>query len=534
MRNFCYAVFGVFLLLVGCNISDVDFSNLKLEDGKAGLAIPFGTASYTMRELLEGASPDLNLEENEAGEMWFSYSTSDSYTFDGSIITILPTDNSTTQTFPATPADVAPQSVPFSFSFTQEYSGQDGEFVDSVYYDAGDLILDISTTLTHTISSYTVTIDDTEEIATGTTLALSGTNITSGSPDNQTVSVAGYKSKFVNNAGTSSYTVTVTGVVELPANEALLGSEQLTVRLQFINQDYEVIFGRFGQDVVDIASQSIAIDFFEDFTIDGVEFGAAHIDFDIRSSFGIPFGLGLSGVYGQDADGVQTPLTGSVVNTPRIVQSSPTTHPVTGAVQQTLISVTRQNSNLSTILAASPTSLNFNVQGLVNHGNANALNFVTDTSSIRSFVEMVIPMEVRLSNVQYELEFDIAGQADFSNVDSAALRVVTLNELPFGGTFDLHIIDASDAIVHTIANNRAFDQPFLNFDRSVREPKLSTDDVPLSKAGLDAMAAGEKIRIVFTLNSPTSQTSEDIFVKILAGAKMQVTLGARIIITTDL
>lgn len=513
----------------------MDFSNLKIEDGKADLAIPFGTASYTMRELLESTSPDLDLQEDtETGEMWISYTTSDVYVFDGSIITILPTDNSTVRTFTAVTADAAPRSIPFTFTFTQAYNGEDGEYIDSVYYEAGDVVLDISTTLNYNISSYTVTINQTRQMPNGPVLVFSGTNLTNGSPDNQTADLTGYESKFVNVSGASGYTVTVAGSIDLPAGQAILGTEQLTVRLQFMNQDYEVIFGKFGLDVVDITSQSIAIDFFEDFDIAGVEFGGAAINLTVRNSFGIPAGLGLSGVYGEDVNGTQTFLTGSAVTNPRIIQSSPITYPVSGAQQQTLISINRQNSNLINLLAASPTNLNFNIQGLINYGNANTLNFVTDTSTIRTNVEMYIPMEVRLSDVTYELEFDIAGQANFANVDSAALRVVTLNELPFAGTYDMHIVDASEAIIHTVANNIAFDQPFLNQDRTVREPKLSTDDVPLSKAGLDAMEAGEKIRLVFTMNSPSSQTTEEIFVKILAQAKMNVTLGVRIIIESNL
>lgn len=540
MRKFCYAGFGGLLLLIGCNVSDLDFSNLKIKDGEADVAVPFGLASYTMRELLESSSPDLVLnEDTETGEMWLSYSTSTSYTYDGSFIdATAPIDNSSIQNFSAVATDPAPRSIPFSFSFTQAYFQSAGESLDSIYFDAGNFDLDISTNLNATtgvISNYTVTIVELRQMGTGTAMSFNGTNISNGSPDaHGPVSIVDHKIKFTQVSGASHYRITVTGDIALNANQQLFGTERITVRTQFTGQGNEVIFGKFGKDTFDMAPQTMAIDFFENLNIQGIRFGGAVINFDCRSSFGIPIGLGLSGVYGEDANAVQTFMGGSVVTSPRVILSSSLAHPITGAVRQTLITINNQNSNLTDILAASPTSLNFNIQGLTNPANTTTLNFVTDTSSVRTTMELYIPMEVSLENVQYTMDFDIAGEAELSAVDSAALRVVTTNELPFGGKFDMFILDAADAILYTAAENVAFDQPFLNFDRSVREPKVSADDVPLSKVGLEALQNGAKVRLVFTLNSPVSQTTEDIFVKILAGAKMDVQLGARFIITTDL
>ena len=62
----------------------------------------------------------------------------------------------------------------------------------------------------------------------------------------------------------------------------------------------------------------------------------------------------------------------------------------------------------------------------------------------------------------------------------------------------------------------------------------SIDDIPLSAAGIDALYNGTTIRVVVSMNSPESQTSEQIFVKLLANAKLDVTLGARGIITEKL
>jgi hypothetical protein len=542
VKKLCYAGFGGLLLLIGCNVSDVDFSNLKIKDGEADVAVPFGVASYTMRELLEASSPGLVVNENPTtGEMWVTYNSGPTtFNYDGSFINATGAkDNTTNSNLPATSSQAAPQSIPFTFVFGQSYFQNPPESLDEIYFNAGTVDLDISTNLNAavgTISSYTVTVDELRDRTTNTPMTFTGTNISNGTPGvHAPVSIANQKIGFFQSAGASQYQITVTGNIALNASQALTGTEQLTVRFQFNGQGNEIIVGKFGKDVFDLGSQTMAIDFFQNFNISGIRFGGAQLRFDCINTFGIPIAIDMSGVYGEDANAVQTFLSGSVINTPRIIQSSPIIPPITGAPQQTLINVTNQNSNLPDILATSPTSFTYNLQGRTNNANTTTTNFVMANSSVTTSLEMYIPMEVSMTDVQYQLDFNIGGEGnDLTEIDSAALRVVTTNELPFGGTFDLFILDAADAILYTAAENRAFDQPFLNFDRTVREPKLSTDDVPLSRTGLDALRDGEKVRIVFTLNTPVSQTSEDIFVKILANAKMDVVLGARFIIKTNL
>ena len=66
MRNFCYAAILLGLFLIDCNLSDLDFKNIKLERLSSDIAVPFGSATYTRRELLDdAANGDLGLEEDE-------------------------------------------------------------------------------------------------------------------------------------------------------------------------------------------------------------------------------------------------------------------------------------------------------------------------------------------------------------------------------------------------------------------------------------------------------------------------------------
>ena len=541
MRKFCYAGFGGLLLLIGCNVSDLDFSNLKIKDGEADVAVPFGFASYTMRELIESSSPGIVLNEDpETGEMWVSYTSGPTtFNYDGSFIdATAPVDNTTNSSLPTRASSISSQDVPFAFVYTQPYFSNTGERLDEIYYNGGTIDLDISTDLNSTvgvISSYTVLVNELRDRTSNTQMSFTGSNISSGIPGvHAPVSLANQKITFVQSGGASSYQITVTGTITLNANQALTGAEQLTVRFQFAGQGNEIIVGRFGQDVCDLGTQTMAVDFFQNFGVTGIEFGGSELTFDCTNTFGIPIAIDMSGIYGQDMNGVQTFMTGSVINNPRIIQSSPTSSPITGQAVQTIITANDRSSNLTDILAASPVSFTYALQGLTNNGSTTTTNFVMANSSVTTSLELYIPMEVRMTDVQHSVDFNIAGQGQLSEVDTAALRVVTTNEFPFAGTFDMYILSAADDTLYTAAENIAFDIPFLTQDLTAREPKISADDVPLSKAGLEALMAGDRVRITFTMNTPVSTTAEGLFVKILSSAKMDVQLGARFLIKSDL
>ena len=174
------------------------------------------------------------------------------------------------------------------------------------------------------------------------------------------------------------------------------------------------------------------------------------------------------------------------------------------------------------------------MEGLTNSANENAANFVTDDARIDANIDIEIPLQVSLRNVTHTIDFDIDGKMNLSDVDSIELRLVTLNELPFNATLDVYILGDtldtgvadSDTLYHVL-DKIALNQPFLNIDRTVREPKIAIEDIPLDKTDTSELIRGEIIRVLITMNSPISQTSEDDFVKLLSTAKLEVTLGMR-------
>ncbi|MCP4460272.1 MAG: hypothetical protein GY816_19945 [Cytophagales bacterium] len=530
MRNLGYAALGLFLFLIGCNIQDIDLNKIKIENFQNELAVPFGTASYTMRELIEDVSdPDLILEEDpETAELMITYQeTGGSYTLSSDIFDVPDISNPSTVSLPATPASGFTVIINESSSFFQVYESVDGEIIDSVFH-ADNSSLEVQVESTNPVDvSYTMTLTNTINLSTDNPVSFSGA-VGGGSMGNHIQNLMNHKTVFTEVNGENRFNVDITLDITVDPGESIAAGDEITITIEFLDQDFIIVFGKLGQDTVAFSGQTIDIAFFDDFGIDGFEFGSPEISLDFRSSFGIPIGVGLGGIYGEESDGSRTYLSGEIVSTPPVIESSSIVAPVTGEVQQTTISINSTNSTLQQMLATSPSTIGFEVDGFTNPYDQSILNFVTDTSTIRSFIEVTLPMEVRLTDVQHNLDFDLGGGVDFSDADSLTLRMTTVNEFPFGATLDMYILNAAEDTLYTVLEKNALGSPTLNHaDKTIVEPKTSIDDIPFNKTGIDALNNGTTIRIVITMNTTPSGTAEDIFVKLLATAKLDITLAAR-------
>lgn len=535
MRNLRHTIFGLFLLVIGCNIQDINLKNIKVENLQSEQAIPLGTSSYTMRELIEGISDsELMLQEDPVtSELILRYRDTAKYTFSPDIFHVLDISNTNIIDLPDTPDNGMIRTVNADFPFAQTYTSVKEEIIDSVFHATTSMVtVDIVSTSTLDIP-YNLELTNTTNTRTGNAVSFSGT-LSGGTAMNHRQSLVNHKTTFTEVAGKNNFDVNLALDVTLNAG-ASFSNDQISVTIHFLDQDFVIAFGKLGQDTVAISGETLAIDFFDKIGLSGFEFGKPEISWDFRNSFGLPIGVGFGGIFAEANDGTRTFLRGAIVSTPPVIEGSSVEVPVTGEIRQTTVTINASNSTLQNLMATSPSRLGFDVQGFTNPYAPSVINFATDTSSITSYIEVVMPMTVRLTNVQYTLDFDLEKESVyFSEIDSLTLRMVTINELPFAATVNMLILNADEDTLYTVLNKRALDVPFLNFDRTVKEPKTNIEDVPLTRAGVDALNKGETLRVVITMNSPKSKTAEDIFVKLLGSAQLEVTLAISVVIDKKL
>lgn len=540
VKKFVFIVISA-SLFASCNVGELEFDNLEVSPITGVFSFPLGEANYVMRDLIGNQTGDsLSFEEDSTSLFTLLYYDTITYSTPDDLVQI--GDINYSGAISNMPMATGPATVNLIEAFQATYDPQKDEELDSIFYESGDLTITTSSTINGDVS-YTFTIANTTNINTGIPVSLSG-NLSGTDTDMQTASLIGHKTVLTAADGSNTFTIDLNAVVTLGAGQTMAGTETLSFDLTYGNQTFSLIYGKFGQDTIQVGNQSIEIDFFSQTERAGITFGNPSISFDFRNTFGVPIGVDFSGVYGEDGNGDQTFLTGSIVSNDPVISGSDLDSPTpttTGDVAQTIIEINRGNSNLVNLLAQSPQSLVFDVAGISNPESTSAGNYLQPTSSISAYVALQIPMEVQLENYEESGSFGLGDGLDLSNVDSAFIRLVTNNELPFNGTINLEVQAADSTTLFPISDTSdpQFDQeqldrftnipvikaPLINVNGEVTDPSGATEDISLTQAEVELLSGASHIIITMVLNTPVSQTSRDIYVKVLADYTLSLKVG---------
>ena len=557
MKKFVYVIISA-SLFAACNVGELEFDNLEVTPIEGPFVFPLGQATYVMRDILSKQTGDsLSFEEDSTSLYTLFYYDTIRYSTPNDFVQI---DNiQIIDTLESVPVGTAPTSVNGSYLLEGfEYNPTKDEQLDSIFYATGDLVITTSTNMDATVN-YSFTFPSTVELGSNTPITVSGTingvpGATTYVQDTQTESLVGYKTELIDPSGDNSFDIELDLEVILSGTQSTNGLEDFAFNITFANQTFSLIYGKFGRDTVQVGNQSLEIDFFSQAAREGITFGNPSMTFDFRNSFGVPVGIDFSGLHAVDADGNQTFLTGNIANNPPVIEGSDVNSPgisTPGETVQTIVEIDRTNSSIIKLFGSSPEQLVFDVKGRSNPENQTDLNYLQPTSEISAYVAIEIPMEVQLEDYQETGTFSLRNGFDASNLDSAFIRLVTLNELPFTGTVSLEvqaedstvlfpITDESDprydsattnhpTQIERLTNIPVIKAPLINVNGDVTDPSGETHDVALTNEEVQLLSGAARIVITMTLNTPASQTSRDIYVKILADytLTLKVGIGAR-------
>ena len=88
MKNSSIAALILLLTCFSCNVGDLDFSNIEKPTLEPTVAIPLGSLSYTMRELIEKVGDSqLDLQEDSSSLIHLAYYDTASFNSGEEIIT---------------------------------------------------------------------------------------------------------------------------------------------------------------------------------------------------------------------------------------------------------------------------------------------------------------------------------------------------------------------------------------------------------------------------------------------------------------
>lgn len=520
MRNSIYIIILI-IIGAGCNINELEFDNLDAPTLDGDVAVPLGRLQYTMRELIDEINDnELELVEDDSTSLLMMiYRDTAEFAAPNELIQISDIVNSTSIPMRDMTGDDASPVFIYDDWVDFSYSADEGERIDSIFYKSGQLLLDVTKTFPYDIY-YTVTVRNTVHESTRARAQFDDSNRSS-----TPIDLSDYMTALTQENDTNTFVVDLFFSVSLGPGEQLTSEDEVTFSLRYVDQTFDAIYGQFGQDTVTVGDEVLDVAFFKDMGDSGLEFGDPQINFSFSNSFGLPVGLSFGGLYGASGDSISgdtTYLSGKVTNSLQLVEAAT---PTTGT-NISEFSINNDNSNLQSLLEASPEKIGFGLMAVANPHDALTSNFIYDTSRISTVIEMIMPMVLSMNNVTQEIKFDNKGGLKFDESDSMYIRIISENELPFSSAIELEIRDENDTLLHTIAEKVILKAPLTDTDGMVLEPRKAISDVFVSQEGIEAFNEGKKIILRLTLNTSGQSPGRDFYVKVLADYKVDLQVSA--------
>lgn len=522
MKNSLLIVFFISLLWTGCNVGDLQFDNLKTTL-TSDVAIPLGEASYTMRDMIKDIGDSgLDLGEDSSSLIVLSYQDTARFDSEADIIDIANISNSRAigiGEFPATP-ESRQEVVDTVFLF--DYQSKNNETIDSVFYKSGSLILSLSSELSSDIN-FEISVSTTRNVNTNEPVTFTG-SLPAGSNVTQTKDLANFKTILSPTDTSNNFELITKLTIFLDPGASTSADDQVRLTLTYQDQEFDILYGKFGQDTLTIGNEVLNIDFFNEIGNSGLEFGDPRISFNFTSTYGLPVGVLFKGMYGADssASGLDTVyLGGSVTVNPQVIEASSTP----GVPKTSKVELNNKNSTIQDLLSISPKSIGFNLTGITNPKDPTAENFVMDTSKVTTSILVTLPLELSLKDMERDFDFDLGSGLNFDEAETVTARLVSENGLPFSAHMTIEIRDSLENVIHTVPNEVILESPFIGKDGIVLEPRKYVADVPFDQDGVDALRVGKKLVLKVFLNTPGNDAITGNYVKVLADYKISVQVG---------
>lgn len=501
---------------IGCNIGGLDFEDIEGSTLNGTIAVPLGEMQYTVRDFMDIADGQLKFHEDDCTSMLIMiYRDTVAFGNVGEIVQIGDVENTVSIHLPVTPAADSSQVIALRDTLIFSYLTDNQEQLDSIFHKTGSLNLSITKTFPYDLV-YKVTIRDIRNKQDDTP-AIFDNSVHS-------LDLSDYKTFLFADKGSNYFTAELELKLVLKPGQHLTSDDAVHLNLEFVNQSFDVIYGKLGRDTLQVSDQVMDLDLFDD--VEGLQFASPELSFHFDNSFGLPLQINLNKVFcvkenGTNAGSDTTFLKGAMTGTSPIIEAAG----IAGDVRRTSIRFDNSNSNLKTLFNSAPDQIGVDLSTITNPRDAHASNFVDDSSQLTTMFELSIPLEISMDNMVKKGTFENASGLEFDKADSMIIRVIAENELPFSALLELRIIDKDDSVLHVIEDHVELKAPAINEEGLVIEARQSVSDFVIPEKGIALFNEGKKLQLTLIVNTPENG-SGDNFVKLLADYKIGLQVSA--------
>lgn len=292
-----------------------------------------------------------------------------------------------------------------------------------------------------------------------------------------------------------------------PASFSL--SDSVRIYAEFEEPDFDYLTGYFGQHTENMERDTLDLGMEALFSrLSGsIHISDPSITVNYLNSFGMPMRLNAE-VKGMDDEG-EVSLDRDPVDID--YPAGPDNREISSS-----FTIDRDNSSLPELISMLPWEIEFYGSAAVNPDGETMDNIIFGNSRFIAGMEVEVPMEFRIANLQLSDTLDNflaaePGEDDpLQDLEELEFSLYMENGFPLGVSVMIELYDsASVSVLETIDTGQLFTAAPVDAVGRVTAPGTGTADIEFSRSFLDAAQQADKMIFTFTLNT-TGNGTEDV------------------------
>jgi hypothetical protein len=313
----------------------------------------------------------------------------------------------------------------------------------------------------------------------------------------------------------------------------------IKIDLEILNPEFDYVKGYFGKQTESIGPDSLDLDIADILSHVAGSFSVSSpsIKLNYSNSFPIPIEVTLQALgKRENKPDVNLNLT------PPVIQIAYPVYP-TSRDASSSITIDKTNSKISELISMIPEKIRFSGSAVINPAATPGVrnNYVFGESRFLGTLEVEVPMEFRINNLQFKDTVDNFLKDESSdsdnpikpeNFDSLQINIVAENGFPMGVSVSMGLYNSTTHAIDSVSAASLL-LPAQVGTNGKTTPVESTTELKFTKKFFNSIKSADKIIIRFKLNTTDSNTKDVKFYSDY-GIKYNVTVVAKPHIIFDL
>ena len=292
--------------------------------------------------------------------------------------------------------------------------------------------------------------------------------------------------------------------------------------------EFAYIEGFWGTEPLDLARDTIEIEFFENWVQGDVYFEDPSIEIAVDNSFGFPV---RSQVNLLDILTVNNEVIS--LESQYITDGIDFDYPALneqGVNKTTVFDFTKENSNVVEVLSSGPVKVDYDVDAVSNPDGVQEIGFMLDTSAFKVQVSVELPFRGRVNNFQARDVFNVNFDS-YDNVRYIEFKMAADNQIPLGIDVQLYFADENENIIDSLYTNNTNILSPAPVDQNGEVTGVATETITfatIDAAKFDRIQTAKKLIVEGSFFTTDASASNAPIVNLKSDQEVNIRMGMKV------